>query len=77
MLTEANIFKTLYEIKGSEQTTRDIVKQILLRLDDEKEITHLGLNKGVSRVDTSQSNQLLSSLVKIFVDEMESFVSVW
>jgi hypothetical protein len=77
LLTELNIFKNLYEIKGTEQTVHDVIEQILLRLDDEKELSQAGLSKSISRVDATQSNQLLSSLIAIFNDEMESFVQVW
>ena len=64
-------------MKGIEETVKDVIEQILLRLDDEKELSQTGLSKSISRVDATQSNQLLSSLIAIFNDEIESFVQVW
>ena len=61
MLSELNIFQLLYGIKGSEETTKEVFEQVLLRLDEEKEFTVTGLQKCVSRIDVTASNQLLSS----------------
>jgi hypothetical protein len=74
LLSELNIFKTLYAIKGIEESVKDFIEQILLRLDDEKELTQAGLSKSISRVDATQSSQLLSSLIAIINDEIASFV---
>ena len=61
-------------MKGIEETVKDVIEQILLRLDDEKELTQAGLSKSISRVDATQSSKLLSSLIAIINDEIASFV---
>jgi hypothetical protein len=58
-------------------TVSDVLDQILLRLDDEKEIKSIGLSKNVSRVDATESNQLLRSQVAIFLGEMECMIELW
>lgn len=73
MLKELDIFNLLYGIDGSESTVKEIFQEVLLRLDDEKELTTDGLSKSVSRIDFTTSNQLLGSQVAIIVNEVECY----
>ena len=56
MLKELDIFNLLYGVEGSESTVKDIFNEVLLRLDDEKDLTTDGLSRCVSRIDFTTSN---------------------
>ena len=80
LLKEVDIFNTLYQIGGSDKTIQKLLEQILLRFDEEKEPSTAVMNKlskSTSIVDSTQGNQLLSSYVAIFINEMESLINVW
>jgi hypothetical protein len=55
-------------------TVSDVLDQILLRLDDEEDINSVELIKSKSRVDVTESNQLLSSVIQKFILELEELV---
>jgi hypothetical protein len=77
MLKELDIFSTLYGIEGSEATIKDVFGEVLLRLDDEKDLSTDGLRRCVSRVDVTISNQLLGSQIAIVVNEIECYIALW
>ncbi len=77
MLKELDIFSTLYGIVGSEATIKEVFGQVLLRLDDEKDLSTDGLRRCVSRVDVTISNQLLGSQIAIVVSEIECYIALW
>ena len=62
LLKELDIFNLLYRIEDSQNTANLVFKEVLMRLDDEKEVQGSdSLRRCVSRIDSKSSNQLLSS----------------
>jgi len=56
MLKVLDVFNLLNGIEGSELVVKDIFNEVLLRLDDEKDLTTDGLRRCVSRIDFTASN---------------------